>query len=303
MAPALKPFLYVLPVALAGALAFGALAAPGQSPLDLLRAPCSRPLSYAIGAYDERFGISREAFAAHAAHAAALWNEAAGRTLIVESADPEVTVGLLYDERQRAVEVGEDIEDEQAEYQRLRAGVETLRSRYVAATEAYERTAAVFTRDADALEERVSYWNDRGGAPPDEYAELEAERRALEASERSLRTQVRNVNELGEELEARVDALNAFAARTNEKVEEYNAAVGDDFDQGNYVSDADGKRITIFEFENEAELARVLAHEFGHALGIGHTDDPDSVMYSYNLGTKLALTEADKAALAEACTR
>ena len=47
--------------------------------------------------------------------------------------------------------------------------------------------------------------------------------------------------------------------------------------------------------------ARVLVHELGHALGIGHVENPDSIMYSYSIGETLTLSEEDLAALKEVC--
>ena len=41
----------------------------------------------------------------------------------------------------------------------------------------------------------------------------------------------------------------------------------------------DGKQIFIYEFSSLDDLRLTLAHEFGHALGLKHTQDPKSLMY------------------------
>jgi predicted Zn-dependent protease len=55
---------------------------------------------------------------------------------------------------------------------------------------------------------------------------------------------------------------------------------------------------------DEDELMLVLAHEMGHALGIGHVDNPQSVMYRL-MGNQarpgLELTEDDRYALMDIC--
>ncbi|ENV65435.1 peptidase [Acinetobacter junii] len=40
-----------------------------------------------------------------------------------------------------------------------------------------------------------------------------------------------------------------------------------------------GKQISVYEFSSKDDLRMTLAHEFGHALGLDHTDDPTSLMY------------------------
>jgi len=295
----LKSFLpYVLPLVVLGLVAQATLV---TSSLNPFYKPCAEPLTYAIGVYDERFGITREEFERAVADAAALWNDAAGVPVLATSSKPSVVVNMLYDERQQAIALGETIGGEQSAYDAMKAEVDVLNDRFVSLRTSHDSKVATFERDVRRYEEDVETWNARGGAPPAVYNELEAKKRDLERRRKALDAEVDVLNGLVATIQERVKELNQLADETNEKVNTYNKTLGHDFDQGNYVEDEAGKRITIFTFEDRMELKRVLTHEFGHALGIGHLEDAGSIMYSYNIGNSLSLTEQDKAALKEVC--
>jgi hypothetical protein len=74
-------------------------------------------------------------------------------------------------------------------------------------------------------------------------------------------------------------------------------------EEGLYTSDKDGTRITIYAFQDKAELLRTMTHEFGHALGLEHVANSASIMYPSNSDTaSLALSREDKAELARVCS-
>lgn len=298
----LRPLLsYIAPLAVLGVLAYAVLGTSSLEAINPFREACAEPIMYAVTGYDARFGLSEEEFEAAVTEAATLWNESAGRTVLLAGEQPDVTVHLLYDERQRAVELGERIGGEQDEYEQMKETVDLLSARFVRERSMYESRAAAYEAAVRAYEQEVEMWNARGGAPPAAYEELEREKRSLERRRIALRSDVDELNALADTIQARVGELNALAEETNRKVNTYNKALGHDFDQGNYVEDEAGKRITIFTFEDTVELKRVLAHEFGHALGIGHVEDAGAIMYSYNIGNELELGESDIAALKEVC--
>jgi Zn-dependent peptidase ImmA (M78 family) len=133
----------------------------------------------------------------------------------------------------------------------------------------------------------VAYWNARGGAPKSTYQSLEQKRLALVATQ--------------EKLSAEVAALNAEVRTLNQEVSDYNADAGDTFEQGAYHRDRFKQYIHVYEFANETQLVRLVAHEFGHALGLEHGTDEDSIMHPLNTSTSLALSVEDRAALQKLC--
>ncbi len=263
--------------------------------------PCSEPITYSVTSFDPRFGITEAEFADALADAASLLNEAAGKELVIAAADGDISVELVYGEEQQAAQLGERIDGEQAAYDAKRDEVEALRSVYVREERAYDAAEASFERKATAYEAEVEYWNARGGAPAGEYEQLQRKGRELEREQQQLAADADRVNALAEEINTQVEELNALARVLNAKVSVYNKQAGEEFDQGRYISDAQGERILIYEFTNGTELRRVLAHEFGHALGMDHVENPESILYSFNIGTELELTSEDVSELRSVC--
>lgn len=266
--------------------------------------PCEKPLTYSIGAIDERFGVSRATVLSSLSRAALLWNEAAGKTVLVlagEGAEGDVPVDLVYGEEQKTSELGSVIHAEQAAYDAQKAVLEGLRAEFNNARAAYEKRAASFDRAAAKYHEDVEYWNSQGGAPEAEYRELGKEQERLASEQETLQRLASALNESSDRINDEVDELNTLAKKLNAKVGTYNERAGEDFDQGHYQSDGRDARITIYQFEGTTDLARILAHELGHALGIDHVENPESIMYSYNIGASLALSDEDRAALRTAC--
>lgn len=266
----------------------------------LFAKPCSVPIVYEVTGYDERFNISEVEFEEALGEAAELWNSALGKELITEGVGG-LEVRMVYGDVQATSELGADISSEQAGYDAKRDQIENLKEEFTVAKRRYNLVASAFEEAKDAYEEKVAYWNARGGAPEDEYKKLQAESARLEEQATSINEQVAGLNALAGELNKRVEEFNALVQTLNMRVEEYNENADTEFDQGRYERDEKGERITIYEFTDRTELVRVLAHEFGHALGLGHIENPDSIMFSYNIGTDRALTEEDILELKRVC--
>ncbi len=235
--------------------------------------PCAQPISYAIGAVDTRFGITRNALIAEAKNAAEIWNKAAGKTVLVYDPNSDLKINLIYDEREANAQLGRKILRQQEEEEAARATLDTLQAQYTAMQTAYNQ--------------EVSAVNARGGATRKEAAMLSAERESL--------------NTLANSLNQQVALFNASVATFNATVEEYNRTAGRTFEAGQYSSDATGERISIFQFTGSVQLRRVLAHEFGHAIGLDHNDNPKSIMFEKNESGNLIPTASDLAALKSVC--
>lgn len=235
--------------------------------------PCTNPIPYAIGTVDSRFGIANSTLIKDAESAVSIWNKAEGKTVFVYDKNAGLKINLIYDEREVTAKLGSAISRQQADTDLERAALDAVQAQY--------------TLEQTAYNQKVDAVNVRGGGTRSEVSALNAERDSL--------------NALADSINSRVASYNASVRALNAVVAEYNKTAGHTFEQGQYVRDSAGERINIFEFVGNLQLERVLAHEFGHALGLGHNDDPKSIMYAKNESGNLVPTASDLSALRALC--
>jgi hypothetical protein len=252
MRPRLLPFLCFLPLSGLGA----------WSPPEA--ADCLVPIEWRIAELDERFGLDRQEAEDAVRLAGMLWEDAVGRILFSRDPTDGFPIRFVYDERQeRTRERARRSAEVEASARRIdeaRSGLEDRRHELERARARYERRLQAYQ---------------------DQSPRSEPERRALE--------------EMADEINRMVDRVNAETERLNRRIEEHNRANAElqaDFPPtvvqtgvyresrrtlGMRVLSVD-REIQIFQFEDRGHLLLVIAHELGHALGLGHTGVPGSVM-------------------------
>ena len=265
------------------------------------------PLTYRLGELDVRFNLSPDEAKKHLADAEAVWETAAGQDLFVYDETSDFPVNFIFDDRQERT-IAE--EAKRAALDQKESTSATVASEYKKLTTEYENKKATFTADNTAYEaklarfnKKVADYNEAGGAPPDEFATLKTEEKKLAAIGAELQNRTTTLAKLAADINEVSERGNALISQYNAGVADYNHAFGapDEFTQGDYK----GTTINIYKFSSPTELERVLAHEFGHALGVGHVEGTASIMY-YLMEKQPetpVLSPEDTAALSAVCTQ
>lgn len=267
--------------------------------------PCASPITYRLGDIDERFGLTHKHILAALRRAEAAWEDPAGRDLFRYEETGEVAINFVYDARQATAQQNFRRKTDIA---RASSSADEFKQRHDAVTADYERARreyAVAESDHDARvvqhNREVAQLDARGGASRSQLDSLQMRAAELESSAAALEKKRLAVNALADRANSLSRRFNELAVEVRENVDAYNQGAGHEFKQGRYVESGGKQHIDVFEFVGANDLVHLLAHELGHALGLGHDGDEDSIMYGLNSTEAVTLTAGDLDALRRKC--
>lgn len=271
--------------------------------------PCPTPIIYSIGQLDTKFNISEEDFKSAIKQAEDIWEKASNRDLFKYSKTGEMKISLIYDSRQESTSkiknLDHNLDQDNNYYLQLKSQYESLVSQYNQTSQVLNNLVSSYNQRLSTYEAKVNSWNKKSGSQI-EYDQLNQEKKELDSSSLVIKTKQSEVNDMASRINQLADQLNVLATNLNLNISKYNNAVqstGQEFEQGNYITDLNKKEINIYQFENKEKLIRVLAHELGHALGIDHVNNSNDIMYAYNIGKSVSITETDLIELNKVCPK
>ena len=270
--------------------------------------PCQEPITYRLGKVDERFNLTREEFRTAVNIAAAMWGKPFYRDLFREDPKGIIEINLRYDYRQEATDrlkkLNYKIDRSRSSYEELKSRLENLKMEYEQKKAGLNSDFNDYNEKVNAFNTESESWNRRGEVPQSVHTRLMKEKDELVILNDNLHTRQ-------EEMKSLVDTINSIVVVLNEITSNNNLDLVDQQDIGNtlgrefcegFYEYKNGKRsITIYQYDNEHRLVRVLAHEFGHALGLNHSKSAGAVMYPIIQSDSPELATDDITALKGRC--
>lgn len=242
---------------------------------------CDQPIRYRVDTVDPKFNLSRETFLSDINQAAEIWNSTWDKNLFVYDPKGDLSINLIYDDRQTLTNQINQLENTvQSEKQSLKPKLSE-----------FQRLSADFKQKVNELNKTIEYWNNQGGAPPDEYQKIITQQQELQTKANQLNAMALNLN-------ISTDQYNTQVHELNQTIGTFNSALEERPEEG--IFKGPENRIEIYFNINKNELIHTLAHELGHVLSLPHNSNPKAIMY-YKTSQSTAVSKEDIAAMLEAC--
>jgi len=277
--------------------------------------PCSQPLRYTIGSIDPRFSITKPELEEAVETAVNVWNSGSETVLLAkregDALQGDIIVQLVYDERQERTDLEirfrERIRSQQIRLDRQQLQHEAKRESFDRQSSEYKEFAGRTSERLEDLNKWVTEKNENGGFIGSDLEEFTRRKNDVEEAQESVLQKQQELDRLARSINNEMDELNEKFDAHNKLIDQYNDEFAGDlrFAKATYQKTSDGGVVTVNQFINEKELVLILAHELGHALGISHLRQPESIMYSQmgkqQLNPSIQLTQSDMQAAEQLC--
>ncbi len=234
-----------------------------------------------LGSVDPRFNLSQAELLSDITNSSDLWSKAYGKPLFLYDNQADLTINMVFDKRQSLNNQINNLEN------KLSDAKNNLKPQI----EQYQKKVEDFKAQLKQFNDLVDSWNNRGGAPPDEYNKLIEQQKQLKA-------QADQLNQEATSLHQSTASYNLGVNQLSQTVDVFNQAIEKKPEEG--LFDPAKNTIDIYFNVNRSQLIHTLAHELGHSLGIDHNQNPSSIMYPYTTDN-INLSQDDLSSLKMVC--
>lgn len=228
----------------------------------LLASPCDQPITYRVGEVDSGYGLTKEKFLGQIDEANQIWSKVVNKNLFSFDPQGKIVINLIYSQRQSMADKLNSLENN------LKTGKQSLDS----SVAQYQNLQADFSKKLQAFNAEVENWNKLGGAPEEVFNRLKTQQEELKAEADKL-------NQMANQLNLSAQEYNLGVSQYQQSAQTLNKALSVNPEAGVYNGSL--PQIDIYLTSSQKELIHTLAHEMGHALGLSHLDNQQTIMYAY----------------------
>lgn len=254
--------------------------------------PCAVPLAWRVVRVDGDFRMGVAEANEALRQAIGEWEQAAGRTLFALDSASGSPVRFIYGERQARSEERRRLQDEMreisGELERRRTQLDRRTGWASSSIRQYEQRSRELQERVASHNETVRRWNERGGAPQDVMRQVRAAGSMLDVESQDLREEARRLEEERAQIDAELVRYDEDVAEYNRRVTEIDTRLPPTRVESGVYREAirtergrepsASREIRVYRFSDREDLVRVLAHELGHSIGLGHVEVTGALM-------------------------